>query len=219
MLRVCTAGAALPLGALEQARGLLAADGLIAYPTETFYGLGADPRRPAAVARLLRVKGRADGKPLPLIAATPDAARRLLRLDAAEAEIFERLARSFWPGPLTLIASGAAGVGPVPASGVAATDGSLAVRVSSHPIAAALAAAIGGAIISTSANPADRTAPRTADAIDAGLLAGVDLLVDAGPTRGGLPSTIVDVRGGTAALRRPGAIDWRQVEAALAGRR
>lgn len=219
MLRLRTIGDRLPADALERARLLLAAGGLVVYPTETFYGFGCDPRRPGAVARLLRAKGRADGKPLPLIAASAGAARGLLRLSEAETDLFETLARAFWPGPLTLIAAAAASGADRPAAGVAAADDSLAVRVSSHPAAVALAGAAGGVIVSTSANPAGAPPPRTPEAIDASLLARIDLLVDGGPTRGDLPSTVVDLRGGTVELRRSGAIDGEQVRAALAARR
>ena len=219
MLRVRTAGDGLSPDALAQARDRLAADGLILYPTETFYGLGCDPRRPVAVRRLRSAKGRSDGKPLPLIAATAAAARRCLRLGGREDDLFARLAAAFWPGPLTVIATAAADGSAAVATGVAAEDGSLAVRVSSHPVATALAGAAGGLIVSTSANPADRVPPGDPAAIDARLLAAVDLLVDAGPTAGGLPSTIVDLREGEAVLRRPGAIDWERVREALpAGR-
>jgi len=218
VLRLRTVGDRLPAGALDQVRARLAADGLIAYPTETLYGLGCDPRRPVAVARLLRAKGRSDGKPLPLIAASAGEARRLLRLDEGETDLFEALARTFWPGPLTLIAAAAASADR-PAAGVAAADDSLALRVSSNPIAVGVAAAGGGAIVSTSANPAGAPPPDRPEAIDAGLLALVDLLVDGGPTTGGLPSTVVDLRGGTVQLRRPGAIAWDQVLEALSARR
>src|SRR5512147_38790 len=120
---------------LKDAAGVLKSGGLVVYPTETAYALGCDPKNPKAVKRLFSMKGRDASKPLPMIAAAPAMAKRFLKLDRYAAA----LSSAFWPGPLTLVASAAARLAP----GAASKRGDLAVRVSPHPVAAALAKALG----------------------------------------------------------------------------
>lgn len=187
-------------GALERAAGVLRAGGLVIYPTDTFYGLAADPRLAAAVVRVFAAKGRAAGQALPLVAATVEQARQV----AALSETGERLARRFWPGPLTLVADVQAGL----AEGVTGDAGSIAVRVPDHGVARGLAEALGFAITSTSANRSGTEAPRTADEASRALEGLVDLVLDAGPTLGGRPSTIIDPRGVPPRLLRAGAVPF-----------
>lgn len=181
--------------------------GLVAYPTETFYGLGALARDEAAVDRLVSAKGRPDGKPLPLVAADLAAvgAVAVVSDDAA------RLARRFWPGPLTLVLPARPGL---PAA-ITAGTGSVGVRVPGSEIARALARAAGGALVSTSANPSGGPPPVRPEDLEPALRARVDVVLDGGPAPGGLPSTVVALEPAGLRLVRPGAVPFEQVERAL----
>ena len=189
---------------LEQAARAIAGGGIVAYPTETFYGLAVDPRQPAAIARLFAVKGRPAGSAVPLIAADVDQVHSISRGWNATAA---RLASEFWPGPLTLVLHASDLLAP----NLLAGGTTVAVRVPAHAVARALAGATGHAVTSTSAN---RTSlppiVRAADVI-ASFGERIDLVLDAGPTPGGLPSTIVDVSEGGAKLVRAGVIAWDRV--------
>jgi L-threonylcarbamoyladenylate synthase len=181
--------------------------GVIVYPTETFYGLGADPRMPSAVQRVFRIKGREFNKPLPLIAANLEAVYRAV---AEWPMLAERLAQAFWPGPLTLILRAAAHFLPQ----IQGNTGKIAIRISSHPVSQALATEAGGLLIATSANPAHQRAYQTVSEMPVEFLALVDGLIDAGPSGGAcgnLPSTIVDASGSSARLVRAGCIPWERV--------
>ena len=168
---------------------VLSRGGVIIYPTETFYGLGGNPKLPAVVERIFRIKGREFSKPLPLIASNLEAVYRAVAEWPMSAE---RLARAFWPGPLTLVLRAARIF-----CHVHGDTGKIAIRVSSHPVSQALAAKAGGLLIATSANQAGQRAYRTPTEMPGEFLALVDGLIDAGPMRrklaGSLPSTIVDV--------------------------
>jgi L-threonylcarbamoyladenylate synthase len=216
---------------LRLAGELLSRGGVILYPTETFYGLGGDPRLPLAVERIYRIKGREFSKPLPLIAANLEAVYQAV----AEWPILaERLAQAFWPGPLTLLLRAAAHILPQ----VHGNTGKIGLRISSHPVSQALATQAGGLLTATSANLAGQRAYRTPaempaefvalvdGVVDADLsgglenppsvkfLAPVDEGMDAGPSGGNwgnLPSTIVDVSSSSARLVRPGCIPWERV--------
>ncbi|MGV8073859.1 MAG: L-threonylcarbamoyladenylate synthase [Syntrophobacteraceae bacterium] len=190
---------------IAQAASVLRNGGVIVYPTETFYGLGAHPMLEAAIKRIYGIKGRDFTKPLPLIASDIEAARRAVAQWPPEAE---RLARAFWPGPLTMVLTAAKHL---PAS-LHAHTGKIAVRVSSHPIAQALSAAIGGLLISTSANKAGKPALRTPEDLEAIFLADIDGLFHAGTTPGHLPSTIVDLNSTPPGLIRDGSIPWEDVK-------
>lgn len=186
---------------IERACAVLRDGGVVAYPTDTFYGLAVDPRRPDAVGRLFAVKGRAAGQAVPLIAA-----------DEAQAEAAgefndhsRRLARVFWPGPLSIVVAARA----VICADAAAADGTIAIRVPDSAIARQLARTFGFCITATSANPSGQP-PTTSAASAADGLTGIDLLLDGGVTPGGAPSTLVDVRA-EPRLVRPGAIAWERV--------
>jgi L-threonylcarbamoyladenylate synthase len=195
--------AALPLppglaAQVEAAAAALRRGGVVAYPTETFYGLGALAADGAAVERLVRVKGRPDGKPLPLLAAGLDQLEAVAELPA----LARRLGAAFWPGPLTLVVPARPGLHPA-ITGGGATVG---VRVTSSPVAAALAAAAGGALVATSANLAGEPPAATPAGLDPALVARLDLVLDGGPAPGGLASTVVAVEGEGLRLLRAGAI-------------
>lgn len=182
--------------------------GLVAYPTETFYGLGALAGDPAALQRLARAKLRPEGKPLPLLAADVAQVREVARLDGLAA----RLAARFWPGPLTLVLPA------LPGLDAAITEGSrtVAVRVPGSELARALARQAGGAIVSTSANLSGEPAPSSAAELSPSLVARIDHVLDGGSTPGGRPSTIVEVVGERIRLVRDGAIPFEEVQAACA---
>jgi L-threonylcarbamoyladenylate synthase len=177
--------------------------GLVAYPTETFYGLGARARDAAAVARLARVKGRPDGKPLPLLAADRAQVESVAELSGAA----ERLAARLWPGPLTLVLPARPGL----PEEITAGTGTVAVRVPGSATARALARAVGEPIVSTSANLSGAPPPAAAGELAAELVERIDLVLDGGRTPGGAPSTIVVVEAGGIRLVRAGAIPWEVV--------
>jgi len=194
---------------IEEAARVLRQGGLVAYPTETFYGLGALASCAPALARLAAAKLRPEGKPLPLLAATPEAA---LALAAAVTPLARRLAERFWPGPLTLVLAAAPGL----AGEITAGSGTVAVRVPASEVARALSRLAGGPLVSTSANLTGGPPPTRVEDLDPALSAGIDLVLDAGPTPGGHPSTLVDVTGSTPRLVRAGAVSWAEVEAGCA---
>jgi L-threonylcarbamoyladenylate synthase len=194
--------------ALQEAAKWIRMGGLVALPTDTLYGLAADPFRADAVARLFAVKGRAAGRALPLIAAGADQiAARLGPLPPAG----ERLAAKFWPGPLTLLIPAPVAL----ARGVTGGTGRVGVRVPAHDIARAICRAADRPITATSANRSGQPAASDPAEVERTLGEDVDLLIDAGPTRGGAPSTIVDVTGDTSRLVRAGAIAWNDIQAWL----
>jgi L-threonylcarbamoyladenylate synthase len=188
------------------AAALLRRGGVIAYPTETFYGLGALAADGAAVARLLIAKERPDGKPLPLLGAG------LAQLEAVAtfSPLARRLAAAFWPGPLTLVLTARPGLHPAITGG----GTTVGVRVTSGQVAAALAVAAGGALVATSANRAGEPPPTRADLLDPLLRARVDLVVDGGETPGGAPSTVVALVGEGLTLIRAGAVTREALRAA-----
>lgn len=190
-------------GLIVRACVLLRTGGVVAYPTDTFYGLAADPRNPAAVARLFAIKGRAPGQAIPLIAADEAQAMAAVEFDARSL----RLARAFWPGPLSLVLPACA----VICKDARAGDGTVAVRVPASDAARAIARGFGFCITATSANLSGEEPTTSAAAARAALVGVVDLVLDGGETPGGDPSTLVDVRGEAPRLVRDGAIAWDRV--------
>lgn len=193
--------------ALDEAAAALAAGGLVAFPTETVYGLGADATADAAVARVYEAKGRPHFNPL--IAHVPDlaAAERLVVFtDPAR-----RLAEAFWPGPLTLVLPRTAGC-PVSLLASAGLD-TLAVRVPDHPLALALLRAFGRPLVAPSANPSGQLSPTSASDVREALGDKVAVTLDGGPCRVGVESTVVDLSGEGPALLRPGGVPAEALEA------
>ncbi len=187
---------------MRRAARVLARGGVVAYPTDTLYGLAVDPRSDVAVERLYRVKGRSAAVAVPLIAGSVDQAFAVAAFSDAE----ERLARAFWPGPLSIVLPAASGI----SRGILGTGGTVAVRVPAHAVARALPLAFGCPVTATSANRSGAAPASTAD--EAGAMADViDALVDAGPAPGGPPSTIVQLTAGGPRLLRAGAIAWDRV--------
>jgi len=202
--RVVTADVA----AIDAAARALAEGGLVAFPTETVYGLGADAANAAAVARLYDAKGRPSFNPLIAHVADFSAGRVLAQFDDAA----ERLAQAFWPGPLTLVLPKSPSC-PVAELATAGLD-TIAVRVPDHPVAREILRAFGKPIVAPSANRSGHVSPTTAQHVLADLGGRIDLIVDAGPTPVGLESTIVSCVG-EPALLRPGALTRNAIEQAL----
>src|SRR5947208_8163461 len=171
--------------AIAEAARRLGAGGLVAFPTETVYGLGADAADGAAIARLYAAKGRPAFNPLIAHVASAAAAQKLAPFDAAAA----RLADAFWPGPLTLVLPKAAQC-PVADLATAGLD-SIAVRVPAHPIAQEILRSFGGPVVAPSANRSGHVSPTTAAHVLADLGGRVDPIVDGRPTPVGLEPTIV----------------------------
>jgi L-threonylcarbamoyladenylate synthase len=189
---------------LAAARDWLRAGKVVAFPTDTFYGLAADPSSAAAVRALFDVKGRDPSMAMPLIAADLDQVRRA---GGPLNEAAERLARAFWPGPLSIVLDAAAAIVP----DVHAGRQTVAIRIPAHRIAVALARAFGGALTATSANLSGRPPVSSASALGPVAADPRVLVVDAGETPGGAPSTIVDVRRDPPQLIRAGALAWEDV--------
>ncbi|MCA3439383.1 MAG: threonylcarbamoyl-AMP synthase [Rhodobacter sp.] len=193
---------------IAQAADLLRKGGLVAFPTETVYGLGGDARSDRAVARIFAAKGRPHFNPL--IVHLPDAAaaRGLAVFDARA----DALAAQFWPGPLTLVLPLRAGSG---LSGlVTAGLPTVALRVPAHPVARALLQVFGGPLAAPSANPSGRVSPTRAAHVIEGLGGRIDAVIDGGTCAVGVESTIVGLDG-AARLLRPGGVPVEALETAL----
>jgi L-threonylcarbamoyladenylate synthase len=174
---------------------------VVAFPTDTLYGLAADPRDEGAVGAVLAVKGRGQDRTVALVASSLEQAERVVVL-AGQARL---LAARFWPGPLTLVVPARASVAPG-----AQSSGRAGIRVPDHPVARALAEACGHPLTATSANRSGEPAAADPDAVAASL-PGIAVLVDAGTTAGGPPSTVVDATTDPARLLREGALPWSRV--------
>jgi L-threonylcarbamoyladenylate synthase len=196
---------------MARAAALLRAGELIAYPTETFYGLGADPRNPEAVEKVFDAKGRPERMALPLIAAEEGSILLCVRDFPAQAR---RLAAAFWPGALTLVLTASPDLPPRLLGG----GHTVGVRISSHPVAASLARASGGPIVATSANLSGGPAPSTAAEVRQVLGESAALILDGGSTRGGSASTVLDMTVDPPRLVRSGAVPIAAIEQVL-GRR
>jgi len=196
--------------ALDSAIEAIRLGEVIVYPTETFYGMGADALSPAALDRLFALKGREPGKPVALIAADAHSAFELAReiSDAAR-----RLADAFWPGPLTLVLPARDDL-PAPLIG---PDGGVGVRVSSHPIARALAAGLGRPITATSANLAGGQPARTLGEARDTFGAKVKVYLEGGKLAASAPSTVVACDRNGWRVLRAGVISDGAIAAALSG--
>src|SRR5205807_4714190 len=200
----------LPAGpsAAEVAARRLAAGGLVAFPTETVYGLGADAANATAIAHLYAAKGRPAFNPLIAHVADLAAARRIGRFDARAL----RLAEAFWPGPLTLVVPKTEGC-PVADLATAGLD-TVAVRIPAHPVAQAILRAFGGAVVAPSANISGHVSPTLAAHVESDLAGRIDLIVDGGPVAVGVESTIVGCFD-EPMLLRPGGLPRAEIERVL----
>ncbi|MGD9918186.1 MAG: L-threonylcarbamoyladenylate synthase [Paenirhodobacter sp.] len=192
---------------LAEAAALLSAGKLVAFPTETVYGLGGDARSGTAVAGIYAAKGRPRFNPLIVHVATMEMAEKVARFSPQA----QALAAAFWPGPLTLVLPlrPAAGISDLVTAGL----DTVAVRMPAHPVARALLAAYGGPVAAPSANPSGKVSPTTADHVLEGLSGKIAAVVDGGPCAVGVESTIVMLDPPT--LLRPGGLPAEALEAAL----
>jgi len=208
MLTFLVAANALDTPLVARAVDVLRDRGVVAYPTDTFYGLAVDPRSPEAVSKLFRVKRRSPSTAIPLIAASMEQAERVAIFSPTDI----RLAQRFWPGPLTLVMPARPGL----ADAILAGGTTVAVRVPAHPIARALASEFGWCITSTSANESGEPPAVSADDVVSAVGERIDLLLDAGRTEGGPPSTVVEMTADGPRLIREGAVPWDRVLESLA---
>jgi len=194
---------------IETAARALRAGRLVAFPTETVYGLGGIATDDRAVAAIFEAKGRPRFNPLIVHVADRAAAQALARWN----KLAERLAARFWPGALTLVLPRAPGCPLSPL--VSAGGDTVGLRVPAHPVAQALLEATALPVAAPSANPAGGVSPTTADHVAEGLGAAVDLILDGGPCRIGLESTVLDLSGGAPRLLRPGGVTRGALEAEI----
>lgn len=192
-------------GRIARAAEILRSGGLVAFPTETVYGLGANALDPAAVARIFTAKGRPATNPLIVHVATIEQARDVT---AGWPETAQRLAERFWPGPLTLVLPKNATVPDV----VTAGGPTVAVRVPRHPVALALLNAACLPLAAPSANRSTKLSPTRAEHVLRDLAEHIDLILDAGPTPGGLESTVLDLTTQPPRLLRPGLVSPAEIE-------
>ncbi len=185
--------------ALARAKEIIEKGGIIAYPTETFYGLGANPYNEDAVKRLFELKGRGFDKPISIL--VKDEAM-LGQVVADVPPVAENLIKRFWPGPLTIIFN----VAPEIPELLTAGTGKIGVRISSSPIAERLLDTIDSPITATSANPSGKKSPITANEVVNHFGGRLDLILDGGRLSGRLGSTVVDITGGGIELVRDGEI-------------
>ncbi len=190
---------------IARAAAILRAGGLVAFPTETVYGLGADASNASALRRMFAAKGRPSDHP---VIVHLQAAEELTRWSREMPAIAQRLADRFWPGPLTLVLQRAAGV----LDAVTGGQETVGLRVPAHPMARRLLQAFGGGIAAPSANRFGRVSPTTAQHVRDELGGAVDLILDGGACEVGIESTIVDLSTGAAILLRPGRISATAIE-------
>lgn len=195
-------------GAIARAAAVLRAGGLVAFPTETVYGLGASALDAAAVARVFAAKGRPANNPLIVhVADTADA----VRVAAAWPESAAKLAERYWPGPLTLVLPKR----PEVPDAVTAGGPTVAVRVPAHPVALALIRAAGVPVAAPSANRSGYLSPTRAEHVLRGLDGRVEMVLDAGPVPGGIESTVLDLTSDPPRLLRPGLVTPAQIESVI----
>jgi L-threonylcarbamoyladenylate synthase len=193
---------------IARAANALRAGGLVAFPTETVYGLGADAANDVAVQKIFAAKGRPHDHPLIVHIADVTQITNWAHDIAPAAHL---LAQRFWPGPLTMVLKRAGGVSDLVTGG----QPTIALRAPSHPVARALLARFGGGVAAPSANRYGRVSATTAEHVRQEFGEDIDCILDGGATDIGIESTIVDVSGDRASVLRPGAITERMLEDAL----
>jgi L-threonylcarbamoyladenylate synthase len=193
---------------IAEAASILQTGGVVAYPTETFYGLGADGRNEDAIKKIFLIKGRRFKNPISVIICDAGDVR-----DLAEAipKLALRLMEQFWPGALTIVFKASPNLSRLLTAGT----GKIGIRLSSHPVATALARKLGHPITATSANLSGRHECTSADEVIQGIGDRIDAVMDGGQTPGGLGSTIVDVTTDPPAILREGVISKHKLTDAL----
>lgn len=193
-----------PRGIEQAARAILEGK-VAAFPTETFYGLGAEAFNIEAVQRIFTIKGREEKNPLLLLIADRGWLPRLVHKIPPRAET---LMDRFWPGPLTLIFEASSSIPPL----VTAETGKVGIRLTSHPIAQALIDRVGRAVTGTSANRSGQPSTQTAQEVWEALGDSVDVILDGGKTKGGLSSTVLDISISPPRVIREGALSRKELE-------
>jgi L-threonylcarbamoyladenylate synthase len=196
---------------LERAAETISRGGIIAFRTDTFYGLGVDPFNSHAIQKLKQLKGREETKPILIIISDPD---QLARFISEPSPAFNQLARAFWPGPLTLIGKASPNVPPE----ITAGTKTIGVRLPDDEHVRALVHACGGALTATSANPSTLAPARNTETVDDYFGEAIDLIVDDGDAKTEQPSTVVEVSGSEPKLIREGVLSWREIEKELSDR-
>ncbi len=190
--------------AIDKAADILLAGGVVAFSTETFYGLAVDVRNEAAIKRLFAIKNRPAGRPVLMLIAGVELLDHYV---AAIPPTSLRLINEFWPGGLTLVFKAGPRVSPLLTGGTQ----KIGIRFSSHPVATALARAIGAPISGTSANKSDQPSCRNAQEVVDSCGKGIDLILDAGETPGKAASTVLDVTSSPPKILREGIISREQL--------
>jgi len=196
-----------PVSAAEiaEAAAVIKRGGIVAFPTETFYGLAVDPFNPDALRKLFALKGRPPNKPILVLVHGPE---YLSLLTKNIPDAYEPLLKKFWPGPLTLIFAGKDNLPGI----LTDSDGTVGVRWSSHPVACDLAEACGGAITGTSANLSGWPPAVSLGDLKRIFPVGLDYIIDGGETPGGTGSTIIGLEVGGVKLLRAGVVLFKEIE-------
>jgi L-threonylcarbamoyladenylate synthase len=187
-----------------RAAAIIRAGGIVAFRTDTFYGLGADPLNRDALHKLLALKGREDGKPILLVIGD---ASEVTRFNARGGKLFDAVSARYWPGALTLVV----GARPELPVELTAGTGTIGLRLPGDEDVRELLRACGGALTATSANRAGEPPARTAMEVERAFPHGLELIIDGGAARTQEPSTVLDVSGDEARLIREGAISWTEL--------
>lgn len=194
--------------ALEQAAGIIASGGLIAFRTDTFYGLGADPLSRLAIGRIRQLKSREEIRPILLLISDYD---KVAQFITKPSELFLSIANQHWPGPLTLVSSAR----PELPEELTAGTGTIGLRLPDDDEVRSLVHCCGGALTATSANPSGATPARTAKDVETYFATGIDLIIDGGAVTVMQPSTVVDVSEDKPRLIREGAISRKTLAETL----
>ena len=189
----------------QRAASLVKAGSLIAFRTDTFYGLGADPFNQHALQNLLALKGRDDGKPILLVMSD---VTEVMRFSAGRGKLFDLLSARHWPGALTLVVKARTDL----PRELTAGKGTVGLRLPGDEGVREFIRACGGALTATSANLAGEPPARTAGEVETSFASGLSLIVDGGAARTSEPSTVLDVSQVEARLIREGAVSWRELQ-------
>lgn len=201
------------VAALQAAAAIIRAGGLVAFPTETVYGIGADAFNGEAVRGIFAAKGRPADNPLIVHIASPDELQAVAAPSFAAQSHVDRLARRFWPGPLTVVVP----KGPNVPDEITAGLNTVAVRMPDHPVALALIRAAGRPLAAPSANRSGRPSPTEAAHVQHDLAGRIDMIVDGGAAPVGLESTVLDLTVDPPLIHRPGAVTVEALEYVLGG--
>ena len=194
--------------AIEEIQSVLNSGEVIAFPTDTFYGLGADPFNPASLSRIFQIKQRPADKPLLVLIHSSD---QLANLSREVTETARKLMEHFWPGPLTLIFKAAPGL----PDALTAGTGTIGIRLPGHSFTRRLLETLNRPLTAPSANISGKAEPTTAQQVGNALGKELDLIVDGGPTPGGKPSTVLDTTTNPPTLIREGALSRSDLESVV----